>query len=205
MSRQYYSTGLDTRIKIISTLKELCQEKDYGKVSVIEICQRAAINRSTFYHHFENRESIVRWYAEMAYNTGIDKIGRSYNWYQGHLMTSRMLNRYEDVFYQAGKIEGYESIRQFFERHRKENLTETLTAYQNKQMTRLLEFQILATATLESALGVLHFKGAPDLSIEEYCKLLCSSIPKELYDALNTPVCIDQDADLLFLLNTGNI
>ena len=40
-----------TKTAIRRTFFELLEEKDFEKISVREICQRADINRSTFYRH----------------------------------------------------------------------------------------------------------------------------------------------------------
>ena len=42
-----------TKTAIRRTFFELLEEKDFDKISVREICQRADINRSTFYRHYD--------------------------------------------------------------------------------------------------------------------------------------------------------
>ena len=202
-NQQRFSPSLETRINIAGVLNELCTEKEYTRISVTEICERANVNRSTFYHHFENKESILQWHSTFAYDMGIDKIGRSYTWYQGHLITTRILTRYEKAHKGAGYESGYNSIQQFFERHRIATLKETLTEWKHEELTQELEFQILATAKLENSLGRMRMSGDFSVGIEDYCRLLCSTIPRELYDILNEPAMPDDDSDLLFLLNNG--
>ena len=203
MPNHRFSPGLETRINIANTLNDLCKEKDYARISVTEICKRANVNRSTFYHHFEDKDSILQWHSAFAYDMGIDKIGRSYTWYQGHLITTRILMRYEDAQKKAGDEGGYGGVRQFFERHRVAGLKKTLTEVKHVELTRELEFQILATATLEHSLGGMRLNGIFGVSIEDYCKLLCSAIPRELFNILNEPSEPDSDSDLVFLLNGG--
>ena len=52
-----------TKTAIRRTFFELLEEKDFDKISVREICQRADINRSTFYRHYDDinadRKSVV--------------------------------------------------------------------------------------------------------------------------------------------------
>ncbi|MGN1443414.1 MAG: TetR/AcrR family transcriptional regulator [Acutalibacteraceae bacterium] len=48
-----------SRDKIIYAAAELMKEKSYRKISVSEICEKAGINRSTFYRNFEDVYDMV--------------------------------------------------------------------------------------------------------------------------------------------------
>ena len=48
-----------SRDKIIYAAAELMKEKSYRKISVAEICEKAGINRSTFYRNFEDVYDMV--------------------------------------------------------------------------------------------------------------------------------------------------
>ena len=48
-----------SRDKIINAAAELMKEKNYRKISVAEICEKAGINRSTFYRNFEDVYDMV--------------------------------------------------------------------------------------------------------------------------------------------------
>lgn len=42
----------------------LMERKPYGKITVKEICEKAGVNRSSYYRHFKNREDIIRfWFS----------------------------------------------------------------------------------------------------------------------------------------------
>jgi AcrR family transcriptional regulator len=53
-----------TRKLIMQALRDLMQERSFGELSVLDIAQRATINRATFYAHFEDKyhlaESMIR-------------------------------------------------------------------------------------------------------------------------------------------------
>ncbi len=46
---------------ILGALRELVLEKDYKKISVSDIVERADIGRATFYAHFEDKEDLGRF------------------------------------------------------------------------------------------------------------------------------------------------
>lgn len=48
-----------SRDKIIYAAAELMKEKSYRKISVAEICEKAGINRSTFYRNFKDVYDMV--------------------------------------------------------------------------------------------------------------------------------------------------
>ena len=48
-----------TQKAIIDAFYELLDEKSFGSITVIDICERALINRGTFYTHFEDKYSLL--------------------------------------------------------------------------------------------------------------------------------------------------
>ncbi len=59
---RYYRTALCMDEALISLLKE----KDLGYITVKEICQKAGVNRSTFYLHYETVADLVNEAVEMV-------------------------------------------------------------------------------------------------------------------------------------------
>ena len=50
-----------TRSALVSSLLELLEEKPFRSLSVVDICQRATVHRTTFYAHFKDRESLLEY------------------------------------------------------------------------------------------------------------------------------------------------
>lgn len=64
---------MDRRVKYtLSALKEaminLLQEKHISKISVVALCERADVNRSTFYAHFQDPYDLLEYITEGALN-----------------------------------------------------------------------------------------------------------------------------------------
>ncbi len=52
-------TALCSQKNIAGSFIELLREKEYSKISISEICQKAGVSRQTFYTLFESKENIV--------------------------------------------------------------------------------------------------------------------------------------------------
>jgi AcrR family transcriptional regulator len=53
---KYYNTAC----LMDNALLELLQKKDYGYITVKEICEKAGVNRSTFYLHYETTDDLLK-------------------------------------------------------------------------------------------------------------------------------------------------
>ena len=50
-----------TKRTLSETLKKILQEKSLDKVTVVDIVEASAINRQTFYYHFEDKYELLDW------------------------------------------------------------------------------------------------------------------------------------------------
>lgn len=50
----------DTKQAIASALIELCEQKDFRKISVQDITKKVGLNRQTFYYHFTDKYDLLR-------------------------------------------------------------------------------------------------------------------------------------------------
>lgn len=58
------SKYFNTSIKMDKAFLELLEKKDFSYITVKEICERAGVNRSTFYLHYETIEDLLSESAE---------------------------------------------------------------------------------------------------------------------------------------------
>ena len=49
----------DSRQRLLSAARELLWLNSYGAVSVDDLCQRAAVNKGSFYHHFASKAELA--------------------------------------------------------------------------------------------------------------------------------------------------
>lgn len=68
-----------TRIAIYNAVFELATEKQLNKITVIELCERAGINKSTFYLHYKSIEDCIQQCFDYFTNK-IMEIGKGVNY-----------------------------------------------------------------------------------------------------------------------------
>ncbi len=183
MVEGYASQGFQTKMAIVSALNDLTESLSFEQVRIFQICERAEIARSTFYHHFCDKNAILQWHSFLAYEIGIDRIGRTSSWFQGHMFTTLMLESYRNLYFKAGVTQEYSGVRPWYIRHRIENLTETVTDFRGVTMTPLLDFQIRAMAATEAAMANYRYSRELHVPIEEYCRMMERTVPRELFEA----------------------
>ena len=57
---KYESKYFNTAIKMDEALISLLENKDFEYITVKELCERAGVNRSTFYLHYENTSDLLK-------------------------------------------------------------------------------------------------------------------------------------------------
>ncbi|MDR1713670.1 MAG: TetR/AcrR family transcriptional regulator [Coriobacteriales bacterium] len=182
------SKSYRTKMKIAQSMDVLCAETPYTRLTVDDIVKSAGLSRSGFYHHFEDKDAVILWLTRLFYLHGVDQIGRTLTWFEGYLVTTRSFTRFRRLFSSEAENSGYASGREFYRRHRRENLTETLCEYQQRELTNELRAQIEILPEIEIAASGRYDKGQWQMPLKDYCNLACSLVPRTLYEALENPV-----------------
>ena len=68
MKRNNNGRKLVTKKLLQSSLIELMQERPFEQISIKDICQRADLNRTTFYLHYPNQAALLDEIKQNAYN-----------------------------------------------------------------------------------------------------------------------------------------
>ena len=61
-----------TRTAVFNAVLDLMVEKDTSKITVLELCKRADINKSTFYLHYKSMEDCLQSCFQIIMNGIID-------------------------------------------------------------------------------------------------------------------------------------
>lgn len=66
MNQDSSETRIDLRVRrtyklLVEALTELLAGKAYDKISVTDICEKAMVNRATFYKHFEDKNHLLQF------------------------------------------------------------------------------------------------------------------------------------------------
>lgn len=177
-----------TKILILDAADKLVSHVPFNKLTVTQICEEAGISRATFYRCFKDKFAVAQWHVELAWSQGANEIGRTLSWQEGYYITEVAIAS-RNLFYEGvAKSNDYNAIDNFAPRSRRKVLTETVTDYYKKPLTERLKFQIDATVELEVHLMPKWHYGFYDVPLEEMCAWVAESVPRELFELLNTPL-----------------
>lgn len=56
--------SLKTKLTLASSLKKLMEQKSLSRITVSELCRDCGLNRKTFYYHFDDIYSLLKWMLE---------------------------------------------------------------------------------------------------------------------------------------------
>lgn len=79
------------RMMIAECLNELLKDKPIGMVTVVELCKKADISRSTFYTYFEDVYDVGEWLWNHEYRSIFAGLGSEYGLYECNVRLHRSL------------------------------------------------------------------------------------------------------------------
>ena len=177
----------DGKIEILEAMCRLCETRPFSRLSVVDITREAGISRSGFYYHFADRNAAVQWLSRSAFAAGIDEIGRTLSWFDGHFATTRILMQFRPLIVAAARDNGYASAEMSYLRHRRANLCETL-ALRGVEVTDELLFQIESLAASEQHMTSSFIKGElGDMAPRTFCEMLVKTVPEQVRQATEPP------------------
>lgn len=161
----------------------LCETRPFSRLSVTDIAREAGMGRSGFYYHFTDRNAAVQWLSRTAFASGIDEIGRTLTWFEGHYATTCALIRFKPLITAAAQDDSYTGAGLTYLRHREANLLETLTL-RGVDPTDELVFDIKALAVVEQHMTSAFIRGEfGGMSTRMFCNLLVNTVPNALRQA----------------------
>ena len=72
--RREYRSSIRSRRMIREAFLELLEEKEFGKITVTDITNRADLNRSTFYAHYPDVQGVVEEIQDEIINKNMEMV-----------------------------------------------------------------------------------------------------------------------------------
>ena len=140
-----------TKRALASALKELINEKPFGKISVSDICEKCDMNRKSFYYHFKDKYDLVNWIFDTEFIAIVNKKINYTGWdFLNELCNYLYINK--DFYRKALKIEGQNSFKEHFRELLQSVIAEQLKGILNN--TEIQDFHInFFTDGFVSAIG----------------------------------------------------
>ena len=65
--------SLKTKRTLAGSLKKLMEQKSLSRITISELCRDCGLNRKTFYYHFDDIQSLLKWMLEQEAENVIKK------------------------------------------------------------------------------------------------------------------------------------
>ena len=65
--------SLKTKRTLAGSLKKLVEQKSLSRITISELCRDCGLNRKTFYYHFDDIQSLLKWMLEQEAENVIKK------------------------------------------------------------------------------------------------------------------------------------
>ena len=66
--------AVSARQKLQSALLDMCQEQDFFRVSVSELCSQAGVSRKTFYKHYQSTDELARIMIDATFGEALRSV-----------------------------------------------------------------------------------------------------------------------------------
>lgn len=110
----YKTKSYFTKIKLANSLKKLMQEKNFKKISIVDITSTAKVNRKTFYYHFTSIPELLKWMLEHETVEIAQKFDLLNNFEDAFQFSINYINKNKNILASAYNNLGREVMRNFF-------------------------------------------------------------------------------------------
>lgn len=102
-----------TKKALALSLKSLMEEREFSKISVMDICEKCNMNRKSFYYHFKDKYDLVNWIFDMELH-GIIEEEMPENIWELLEILCHYFYRNKKFYRQALQIKGQNSFEEHF-------------------------------------------------------------------------------------------
>ena len=152
-----------TKHVLATSLKELMEKKPFSKISISDICDRCAMNRTSFYYHFKDKYDLINWifdseFAELSLDddSEVDFIYKICNFF----------NKNRCFYVKALQIQGQNSLT--------DHIKDVLDPFIRKKVRSIIDTPLLSTSSIVES-GISKEKYI-DLYVTFYASALGSSL-----------------------------
>lgn len=181
-------SNYDVKINILHVMDQLMDEIPLDKLTIKQICAQADISHATFYRYFSDKYEVGQWHLRYVYSLGVDKIGHSVSWQEGYYLTEAAIMEERSFYAKCAKSDSHNSIDQSCPRFRRKTLLDTIEKDYGVEITDRVRFDVDAAVEVEIHLMPNWHYGKYDASLLEISQWIADTVPRRLFDLLNTPL-----------------
>lgn len=188
---KHETTSLNTKIMLADSLKRFMEKKPLSKITVSEIIADCGVNRKTFYYHFADIYSLLKWMLEREAIDVVKQFDLLIDYRQAALFVMNYVNNNSHLLNCAYDSMGRDEMKRFFYSDFIGIVRMIIGDAEKKLGVRMeAEFrEFLAHLYTESIAGILidEFKSKkkydPEKTVEYVSLILKSSLPGILKNA----------------------
>ncbi|MGM9877508.1 MAG: TetR/AcrR family transcriptional regulator C-terminal domain-containing protein [Bacilli bacterium] len=111
---KYEEQSLNTKKKIANSLKKLMLKKKFNQISINDIVTDCNLNRNSFYYHFDDIYSLLKWIFEMDAGKILKEIETSKDMKKAISLVMQYIDDNRDVCICAYDSLGRDELKKFF-------------------------------------------------------------------------------------------
>lgn len=100
---------------MLDQLKELCQHRNFEKISINDLTRNCNLNRQTFYYHFQDKYDLLQWLYYDELFKDIENIVTFNNWDQCLLKVLKKIYREKDFYINTINTNGQYFYQDFYD------------------------------------------------------------------------------------------
>lgn len=164
-----------TRQAILNTFESLLEEKNFDKITVVEIVERCGINRNTFYYYFQDIYALLEAWLEQGQKKRESVYSNHMNLQDVFLCAADFVRENKAVIYHIYKSVSHMTLRQ----HLEGETYKLIAAYMEREAEGMTidsqDMQALAVFYTSAMNGVLlrWLNDEMKYDLEPYIKRIC--------------------------------
>jgi len=176
------------RLQILDAMERLLDDIAFEKLTVKAICERAGIDRRTFYDYFDDKYAAIIWYWERLVGEPLKEAGRTLPYYDAAQKAYENLEGHHALLSKATDLSEakYQDLIPSVVRTYESWLRETVTEWHGLPMTNRLDVEVQIFAVGVTHLSVQWMLDGMAIPPEEMARYVDGSVPAHLHELLSS-------------------